>query len=118
MGFFMCMELGANHIQITYYLFMTIGLYVLIESIALIRAGKGRQLALGLATLAVAVGLGAGSFGKRLLVLNQYTKETIRGKSELTAKTTNPDGKAPSSESKGGWIKTMPLRTAMVRPKL
>ncbi|GAB4018544.1 YfhO family protein [Spirosoma migulaei] len=102
MGFFMCMELGANHIQITYYLFMTIGLYVLIESIALIRAGKGRQLAFGLATLAVAVALGAGSFGKRLLVLNQYTKETIRGKSELTAKTTNPDGKAPSSESKGG----------------
>ncbi|WP_460955595.1 hypothetical protein, partial [Spirosoma litoris] len=102
MGFFMCMELGANHIQITYYLFMTIGLYVLIEGVSLIRAGKGRQLTLGLLTLAVAVGLGAGSFGKRLLVLNQYTKETIRGKSELTAKTTNPDGKAPSSESKGG----------------
>lgn len=101
-GLFMCMELGANHIQITYYLFMTIGLYVLMEAVILIRAGKGRQLALGLATLAVAGALGAGSFGKRLLVLNQYTKETIRGKSELTAKTTNPDGKAPSGESKGG----------------
>ncbi|GAB3884240.1 hypothetical protein [Spirosoma agri] len=102
MGFFLCMEFGANHIQITYYLFMTIGLYVLIEGIALIRAGKTRQLALGLVTLAIAGGLAAGSFGKRLLILNQYTKETIRGKSELTAKTTNPDGKAPSSESKGG----------------
>lgn len=101
-GFFMCMELGANHIQITYYLFMTIGLYVLIEGIALVRAGKGRQLGLGLATLAVVGVLAAGSFGKRLLVLNQYTKETIRGKSELTAKITNPDGKSPSSESKGG----------------
>ncbi|MCX6216686.1 hypothetical protein [Spirosoma sp.] len=102
MGFFTCMEFGANHIQITYYLFMTVGLYVLIESIALIRAGKGRQMALGLATLAVAGALGAGSFAKRVLVLNQYTKETIRGKSELTAKTTNPDGKAPASESTGG----------------
>ncbi|GAB2587892.1 hypothetical protein [Spirosoma areae] len=101
-GFFLCMEFGANHIQITYYLFMTIGLYVLIEGIALVRAGKGRQLALGLATLAVAGTLAAGSFGKRLLILNQYTKETIRGKSELTAKTTNPDGKMPTSESKGG----------------
>ncbi len=101
-GVFMCMELGANHIQITYYLFMTIGLYVLIEGIALARAGKSRQLLLGLATLAVVGALAAGSFGKRVLVLNQYTKETIRGKSELTAKTTNPDGKAPSSESKGG----------------
>lgn len=101
-GFFMSMELGANHIQITYYLFMTVGLYVLIEGIAMMRAGKSRQLALGLATLAIAGALAAGSFGKRLLVLNQYTKETIRGKSELTAKTTNPDGKSPSSESKGG----------------
>lgn len=101
-GFFMCMELGANHIQITYYLFMTIGLYILIEGVALIRAAKGRQLALGLAALAIALALGAGSFGKRLLVLNQYTKETIRGKSELTAKTTNPNGKTPTSESKGG----------------
>ncbi len=101
-GFFMCMELGANHIQITYYLFMTIGLYVLIEGVALVRAGKGRQLALGLATLAVAGTLAAGSFGKRLLVLNQYTKETIRGTSELTAKTTNPDGKSTGNESKSG----------------
>ncbi|GAB4029601.1 hypothetical protein [Spirosoma jeollabukense] len=101
-GLFLSLEFGANHIQITYYLFLTIGLYVLIEGIALIRAGKTTQLALGLATLAVAGALAAGSFGKRLLVLNQYTKETIRGTSELTAKTTNPDGKSASSESKGG----------------
>lgn len=101
-GLFLCLEFGANHIQITYYLFMTIGLYILIEGIALVRAGKGRQLALGLATLAVAGTLAAGSFGKRLLVLNQYTKETIRGTSELTAKTTNPDGKSTGNESKSG----------------
>lgn len=101
-GLFGCMELGANHIQITYYLFMTIGLYILIEGIALVRAGKGRQLALGLATLAVVGVVAAGSFGKRLLVLNQYTKESIRGTSELTAKTTNPDGESEGSASKGG----------------
>ncbi len=101
-GLFMSLELGANHIQITYYLFMTIGLYVLIEGIALVRAGKTRQLGLGLATLAVVGVLAAGSFGKRLLVLNQYTKETIRGTSELTAKTTNPDGKSASTESQSG----------------
>ena len=101
-GLFLCMELGANHIQITYYLFLTIGLYVLIEGIALLRAGRGRQLALGLATLAVVGVVAAGSFGKRLLVLNQYTKETIRGTSELTAKTTNPDGKSDGNTSKSG----------------
>jgi hypothetical protein len=101
-GLFGCMELGANHIQITYYLFMTIGQYILIEGIALVRAGKARQLALGLATLAVIGVVAAGSFGKRLLVLNQYTKESIRGTSELTAKTTNPNGVSDGSTSKGG----------------
>ena len=101
-GLFGCMELGANHIQITYYLFMTIGLYVLIEGIALVRAGKSRQFALGLATLALVGVVAAGSFGKRLLVLNQYTKETIRGTSELTAKTTNPTGSSDGNTSKSG----------------
>lgn len=88
-AFFACMELNANHLQITYYLFITIGIYVLMEAIALIRAGKTKQLGIGLAVLAVAGGLGAASFSKRLLVLNQYQKETIRGRSELTAKTTS-----------------------------
>ncbi len=106
-GLFGCMELGANHIQITYYLFLTIGLLILIEGIALIRAGKTRQLVLGLTTLAVVGVVAAGSFGKRLLVLNQYTKETIRGSSELTAKTTNPDASTrgastPGASTRGG----------------
>lgn len=87
-AFFACMELNANHLQVTYYLFILIGIYILMEGIALIRAGKAKQLVMGLAFLAVAGGLGAASFSKRLLVLNQYQKETIRGRSELTTKTT------------------------------
>lgn len=98
-GLFGCLELGANHIQITYYLFMTIGLYVLVAGVALLREGRGRQLAMGLATLAVAGILAGSSFGKRLLVLNQYTKETIRGRSELTAKTTDSGSKVGSSQA-------------------
>lgn len=85
---FMCLEIGANHVQITYYLFMTIGIYVLLEGIHLIRSGNGKQLGIALAVLLVAGGIGAGSFSKRLLVLNQYSKESIRGGTELTAKTT------------------------------
>ncbi|QKZ15076.1 YfhO family protein [Spirosoma sp. KUDC1026] len=101
-GYFFCMELGANHIQITYYLFMAIGLYVLIEGIALVRAGQTRRLAMGLTVLVLAGVLAAGSFGKRLLIMNQYTKETIRGTSELTEKTTNPDGKSAGNVAKSG----------------
>ena len=104
-GLFLSLELGANHIQITYYLFMTIALYLLFEGIALVRGGKSKQLLVGLLTLTVAGTLGLGSFSKRLLVLNQYTKETIRGRSELTAQITNPDGKSSENESKGGLSK-------------
>ena len=85
---FVCLELNANHVQITYYLFLTAGIYVLMEGIHLVKNGLGKQLGIGLAVLAVAGLLGAGSFSKRLLVLNQYSKETIRGGTELTAKTT------------------------------
>ena len=85
---FVCLELNANHVQITYYLFMTAGIYVLMEGIHLLRSGKGKQLGIALGVLLIAGTLGAGSFSKRLLVLNQYSKETIRGGSELTAKTT------------------------------
>ena len=101
-AFFACMELNANHLQITYYLFILIGIYVLMEGIALIRAGKAKQLGMGLAVLALAGGLGAASFSKRLLVLNQYQKETIRGRSELTTKTTaaQPDAANPATAPK------------------
>lgn len=101
-GLFLSLEIGANHIQITYYLFMAIALYLLFEGVALVRMGKSRQLLLGLLTLTLAGTLGLGSFSKRLLVLNQYTKETIRGRSELTARITNPDGKSSQNESTDG----------------
>lgn len=106
-AFFACMELNANHLQVTYYLFILIGIYVLMEGIAMIRAGKAKQLGMGLAFLVLAGGLGAASFSKRLLVLNQYQKETIRGRSELTrtgvpAKTTaaQPDAASPATAPK------------------
>lgn len=85
---FTCLNISANHVQITYYLFLCIGLYVLIEGIRLIRLGQVRQVVLGLAIFGVTTSIGLASFSKRLLVLNQYSKETTRGKSELTAKTT------------------------------
>ncbi len=93
-AFFLCLELGANHIQITYYLFMALAIYVGVEAFGLVKAGKTRQLTFGLATLVGAGLIAAGSYGGRLLVMNQYTKETIRGRSDLTAKTTAANAKA------------------------
>lgn len=97
---FVCLELSANHVQITYYLFLTIGIYVLLEGIHLIRNGKGKQVGIALAVLLVSGVIGAGSFSKRLLVLNEYSKESIRGRTELTAKTTAQAEKGQPTPSK------------------
>ena len=86
---FTCLNLSANMVQITYYTFLLMGLYVLIEGIRLVRTQQAvRPLLVGLAIFAVTTGVGMASYSKRLLILNQFSKETIRGKSDLTAKTT------------------------------
>lgn len=98
-GLFTCLNISANHVQITYYLFLCIGLYILLDGIRLIRAGQVRQLVMGLAVFGLTTGIGLASFSQRLLLLNQFSKETIRGKSELTAKTTavQTPGQAPTA---------------------
>lgn len=99
---FTCLNIAANHVQITYYFFLCIGIYILIEGIRLVRAGQVRRLVIGLAVFGLTTGIGMASFSKRLLMLNQYSKETIRGKSELTAKTTaapDPGQAAPAAET-------------------
>ncbi|XWW44806.1 hypothetical protein JYG30_18945 [Fibrella sp. USSR17] len=85
---FTCLNISANHVQITYYVFLCIGLYVVIEGIRMVKQSQVRQLLVGLAIFGVTTGIGMASFSKRLLLLNQYSKETTRGKSELTAKST------------------------------
>ena len=87
-GLFACLNISANHVQITFYLFLCIGLYVLIEGVRLLQAGRAKQLIIGLAIFGVTTGIGLATYSKRLLILNEFSKETIRGKSELTAKTT------------------------------
>ncbi len=99
-GLFTCLNISANHVQITYYLYLTIGVYVIYEGIRLIRAQQLRQLLIGLVVFGLTTGIGLASYSKRLLVLNQFSKETIRGKSELTAKTTavkTPGSTAPAA---------------------
>ncbi|MEZ0539665.1 hypothetical protein [Fibrella arboris] len=99
-GLFTCLNISANHVQITYYLFLCIGLYVIIEGTRLIRLGQVRRLLIGLAIFGVTTGIGMASFSKRLLVLNQYSKETTRGRSELTAKTTTATAPGQAAQAK------------------
>ncbi len=89
----MGLEIYANHIQITYYFVLLMAGYGLVESIKLIREGKVKQLVIALAVIGGASLIGAGNHTMRLWNNYVYSKETIRGKSELTS---------PTQQSKGG----------------
>ncbi|TLU98842.1 YfhO family protein [Dyadobacter luticola] len=96
-GLFLSLELYANHVQITYYLGLGIVVLVIIESISYIKKGLVKELTLVLAGLAFAATVAVGTHTTRLWNAYDYTKETIRGKSELTAK----DKTQPVAEGDG-----------------
>ena len=81
---FLGLELYANHIQITYYLGVGIIVLVILESIAYLKAGRIPQLLLVLAGLGIGSLVALGTHTTRLWNAYDYTKETIRGKSELS----------------------------------
>lgn len=81
---FLSLELYANHVQITYYLGIGIIILVLVESVQYIKSGKTKELAFIWVGLGFAAAIAVGSHTTRLWNAYDYTKETIRGKPELT----------------------------------
>lgn len=86
---FLSLELYANHVQITYYLGIGVVILVIVESVSYIKKGLAKNLALILGGLALAAVVAVGTHTTRLWNAYDYTKETIRGKSELTIGTKN-----------------------------
>ena len=83
------LEMLANHLQITYYGLLMIAIYVIIKSIYAIRENelpqflKASLLLLAGATIAVGINF------SRLYTTWEYSKDTIRGPSELTTNDAN-----------------------------
>ncbi len=97
---FLCLELASNHLQITYYFGLALVPYILMEAVVQIKEGRLKNLITAGIVLAVSAAIGIGSYGGRLLVTLDYTKETTRGKTELTlAKPTQPGQAAPTAEA-------------------
>ncbi|MEA5259142.1 hypothetical protein VB264_15200 [Arcicella aquatica] len=89
---FMSLEIYANHVQITYYFALLLFGYVIVEIINHVKQGKIKSLVFALLALGLGSFVGVANHTMRLWNNYEYSKETIRGKSELTSNT----------ESKGG----------------
>ena len=75
----------ALHPQMTYYVFMLIGVMVITEIITHCMARRWKELGIGIAVIAVCLGLIAGTRISWLHMNQSYVKETMRGgHSELT----------------------------------
>jgi hypothetical protein len=78
------LELYANHIQITYFLAMAIVIFVIWEGLSLIKLGKTNQLIKAIGFMSIAAIIGTLTHTTRLWNASEYSKESTRGKSELT----------------------------------
>ncbi|MFD0940643.1 YfhO family protein [Pedobacter boryungensis] len=99
---FLALEIRANHVQMTYYLFLSILIFVGIE---IYQAYKNKTLpALGKAIgfLGAAVVLAVMINASLLWTTSEYAKETNRGKSNLTSSSAEKDA-GMTKEYAYGW---------------
>ncbi|KGO94581.1 YfhO family protein [Flavobacterium subsaxonicum] len=90
------LEINANHFQMTYYLLLlvlVIGAYFIIE---IVKNKEYRHLGLAVATFAISGLVALGLNATSLMATSEYTKASIRNKSDLTY---NADGSANTTES-------------------
>jgi hypothetical protein len=83
------LEIQANHLQITYYLFLLLLIYGVFQVIEYVKSKQLPQLRRHLAILSLAALLGIGANTGRLWTTFEYSKYSTRGSSELTNNDTN-----------------------------
>ena len=89
-GIFTALQILSNHVQMTYYFLFVIGLMVLAYLVQAIREKKIAQWVRSTLCFAVGGMLGVCINLSNLYHTYEYSKETMRGKSELTQKTKDP----------------------------
>lgn len=83
-AFFMMLEIGSNHVQITYYLGFVLLALGLLELYKAIKNQTYKRFAYATLGILFAYGLAAMSGAANLLPTMEYAEETIRGKNNLT----------------------------------
>ncbi len=94
-AFFLAMEIRADHVQMTYYLFLSIIILVLIELYHAIKDKNIKPFGIAVLYLVVAGGLAVMVNASLLWTTSEYAKETNRGQSNLTQHTSEPSTGLP-----------------------
>ncbi|HOX84120.1 MAG TPA: YfhO family protein [Chryseolinea sp.] len=81
----LALHLRENHLQITYYLFIIILVYGIIELIVYIKQKQIVDFIKTIGLLIVAAGIAVGTFFGSLWAITEYTTYSTRGKSELVS---------------------------------
>ncbi len=98
----LALELTCNHVQVTYYLAFMVVILVLFEVVWAILEKQLKKFIIASGILVAGLVIAVGINFSNLYTTYQYTKETIRGHSELT-KTGNEDGKGLDKSYIYGW---------------
>lgn len=86
---FLSLQIAANHPQMTYYLFLALGIFGLIELIHSFKTKTLKSFGISSGFFLLAILLALGMNSTRLLSTYEYSKETTRGKSDLTISKNN-----------------------------
>ncbi len=86
------LELLTNHLQITYYLLLVAGVYVITEFISSLKTKNLPVFARASGVLIIASMLAVATNITTIWATYEYGKETIRGKTELTSEKQNRTG--------------------------
>lgn len=89
-AFFLAMEIRANHIQMTYYLFLALFILLGIEIYHAIKDKQLKAFGKSIVFVVAAIVLGVAVNASMLWTTAEYGKETNRGQSNLTQHTTEP----------------------------
>jgi len=96
----MALNIGTNHPQMTYYLGIGLGFYVLAQLITSIKSGNIKSFAMGSAVLALCSVLALGTSASKLLTSYEYGQDTMRGAPILKTEASNITASS-SSETEG-----------------
>jgi len=94
------LQLYANHVQITYYFFLTLLVFGAVYLFEASRNGTIKNFLTAAAISIAAVVLAVATNAGRLMTTQEYAAETIRGQSELTNKTES----SGSTANEGGGL--------------